>query len=86
MNAHHGRKSCRESPLRFSSALRSKTHPARQNDRRGPAFTRTAAVADMFCQIRAEVEHGLPRGLIPTPLKQSIAKDYLVLHQRRIQL
>jgi len=44
-----------------------------------PRFTRTAAVADLFCQIRAGADIAFLGGLINYAIENNrIAKDYLV--------
>src|SRR6201998_3353667 len=44
-----------------------------------PRFTRTSAVADLFCQIRAGTDIAFPGGVIRYALENNrIAKDYLV--------
>ena len=47
-----------------------------------PRFTRTSAVADLFCQIRAGTDIAFLGGVIRYAIENNrIAKDYLVKHQ-----
>src|SRR5205807_508036 len=68
-------------PCGFKWAIEAKRDPKRNAKMLvvDPRFTRTASVADMFCQIRAGTDIAFLGGLINYAIQNNrIAKDYLV--------